>query len=129
VILASRLSRLLAQGVDTAIGFAPIVLAFAFVPTSSGGTVAGAFVFFASWLWAGFYYLFADGLHGGQSIAKQWLGMRVVDAHTRSQCTFYQSFVRNLLLLLLGPIDWMFIVGEQHQRLGDAAAGTVVIDV
>jgi uncharacterized RDD family membrane protein YckC len=106
-----------------------MLLAFGFVSTSSGGSVAGASVFFASWLWAMFYYLFADGLHDGQSVAKQWLGMRVIDTQTRSPCTFYQSFIRNFLLVLLGPIDWMFIVGDQHQRLGDAVAGTVVIDV
>jgi hypothetical protein len=27
----------------------------------------------------------------------------------------------------LGPIDWIFIFGERHQRLGDEAAGTIVI--
>jgi uncharacterized RDD family membrane protein YckC len=28
---------------------------------------------------------------------------------------------------VLGPIDWIFIFGERHQRLGDMLAGTVVI--
>ena len=31
------------------------------------------------------------------------------------------------LTRLLGPLDWIFIFGSRHQRLGDMAAGTVVI--
>ena len=38
-----------------------------------------------------------------------------------------QSFVRNVIQALLGPIDWIFIFGERRQRLGDKAAGTIVI--
>ncbi len=73
------------------------------------------------------YYLFADGLAGGQSIAKRWLGMAVVDARSGAPCTFWQSFVRNLLLAILGPLDWLFIFGGRHQRLGDKAASTIVV--
>jgi hypothetical protein len=29
---------------------------------------------------------------------------------------------------LLGPLDWIFIFGSTHQRLGDMIAGTVVIE-
>jgi uncharacterized RDD family membrane protein YckC len=76
--------------------------------------------------WAIFYLFFADGLHGGQSFAKQWLGTRVVDAKTGEPCTWGRSFIRNIFTLL-GPIDWIFIFGEKHQRLGDKAAGTIVI--
>jgi uncharacterized RDD family membrane protein YckC len=53
--------------------------------------------------------------------------MRVVDARSGMSCTFGQSFVRNVLLAMLGPLDWIFIFGEEHQRLGDKAAGTIVI--
>jgi hypothetical protein len=28
---------------------------------------------------------------------------------------------------LLGPIDWIFIFGDRHQRLGDKIAGTIVV--
>ena len=28
---------------------------------------------------------------------------------------------------LLGPIDWIFIFGDKHQRLGDKLAGTIVV--
>jgi hypothetical protein len=71
---------------------------------------------------------FADALDDGQSIGKRWLGIRVVDDITNAPCTFGQSFIRNLLLAVLGPIDWIFIFGERRQRLGDKAAGTIVVD-
>jgi uncharacterized RDD family membrane protein YckC len=78
-------------------------------------------------VWAFVYLLFGDGLRGGQSFAKQWPGLRVVDADTGAPCTFGDSFIRNILLTFLGPIDWIFIFGERHQRLGDQAAGTIVV--
>ena len=53
--------------------------------------------------------------------------MRVISEESGAPCTFGQSLVRNFLLALLGPIDWVFIFGERHQRLGDKAAGTIVI--
>jgi len=37
------------------------------------------------------------------------------------------SFIGLILGGLLGPIDWIFIFGERRQRLGDKAAGTIVI--
>jgi uncharacterized RDD family membrane protein YckC len=121
---ASRTNRLLGQFVDGLIGGAPVVV---------GAMVAGILpmlgvvVLVAGCAWSLYYYLFADGFSGGQSWAKRWLGMRVVDATTGALCTFWQSFIRNLLLMLLGPIDWVFIFGGRHQRLGDKAANTIVI--
>jgi uncharacterized RDD family membrane protein YckC len=44
---------------------------------------------------------------------------------TVAPCTWGDSFIRNVSIL--GPIDALFIFGEDHQRLGDKAAGTVVI--
>jgi uncharacterized RDD family membrane protein YckC len=61
----------------------------------------------------------ADGLVG--------LDIRVVDAESRRPCSFGQSFIRNVCLSALGPIDWLFIFGERRQRLGDRAAGTNVV--
>ena len=122
--LASRSSRLLGQLVDGMVGLAPIILA---VIISTFSDALGWLLLMAGFAWSLFYYLFADGLPGGQSFAKRWLGMKVLDADTRRPCSFGQSFVRNLLLAILGPIDWIFIFGPRHQRLGDKAAGTVVV--
>jgi uncharacterized RDD family membrane protein YckC len=126
MILAPRSQRLLGQAIDGFIGAVPLVVG---VIISSFSDTLGTVVMLGAVGWSIFYYFFADGLHGGQSIGKQWLGMRVVGAESNAPCTFGQSFIRNLLLAVLGPIDWVFIFGERHQRLGDKAAGTIVVSV
>jgi uncharacterized RDD family membrane protein YckC len=122
--LSSRWTRLVGQMIDGFFAAAPILCSVVLaniIPT------LGFALAIAGVAWAAFYYFLADGLHGGQSFAKQWMGMRVVNAETGAPCTFGQSFIRNLLLSVLGPLDWVFIFGERHQRLGDKAAGTIVI--
>ena len=122
---ASRGQRLLGQILDGLVGGAPFIVAMIF---SSVAYRLGSVLMIASLAWWLFYYFFADGFEGGQSIGKRWLDMRVVSAENGAPCTFLQSFIRNLLLALLGPIDWVFIFGERHQRLGDMAAGTIVVE-
>lgn len=121
---ASRSSRLFGQLLDGLIGAAPLLVGMVFVAIASP---VGLVLIAAGGLWSIYYYLFADSFEGGQSYAKRWLGMQVIDATSGQPCTTGQSFIRNLLLAVLGPIDWIFIFGEQHQRLGDKAAGTIVI--
>ena len=121
---ASRGMRLLGQVVDSFIAMAPVFL-FGSIAKHAGGP--GGILTMLGAIWVFFYLILGDGLHQGQSFAKQWLGMRVVDAKTGEPCTFGKSFVRNIALSLLGPIDWLFIFGERHQRLGDKMAGTVVV--
>lgn len=123
--LASRASRLLGQLLDGFVGGIPLI---AGAILSSVSHTLGAALLLIGVAWSIFYYLFADGLPGGQSIGKRWLGMRAVDATTGAPCSFGQSFIRNVLLAVLGPIDWVFIFGERHQRLGDKAANTIVVD-
>ena len=121
---AARSSRFVGQCVDGLVAGAPLVLFF--LIRTDGSAVSGALAL--GWLgWACFHVLLADGMEGGQSWGKRAAGTRVVDATTGAPCTFGQSFIRNLLLSFLGPIDWVFIFGERHQRLGDKAAGTIVI--
>jgi uncharacterized RDD family membrane protein YckC len=73
------------------------------------------------------YLLFADGLRGGQSYGKRVVRIAVVHGQTLKYCTFGQSFFRNAPLLVLGWLDWIFIVGKNRQRLGDVVARTIVI--
>ena len=121
--LASRWTRFLGQMIDGSFAMLPMVLA-GFLARFIGGLALPLMLLGAAW---SFFYLFlGDGLHEGQSFAKQWLGMRVVDVATGKPCTFGKSFVRNICTML-GPFDWIFIFGEAHQRLGDKAAGTIVI--
>ena len=74
------------------------------------------------------YLLLADALPGGRSLGKRMLGISVVSEASGRPCTITQSLVRNLLVVFLGPIDWLFIFGRKHQRLGDKVAGTIVIE-
>ena len=122
--LASRSSRLLGQLVDGVIALVPLLIAL--IVSSINERLGHPVIIVALLLALGYYFL-ADGLPGGGSYAKQWMNLAVVDATSRQPCTFWQSFVRNLLLALLGPLDWIFIFGSHRQRLGDIAAGTVVI--
>ena len=136
--LSSRWERLLGQVIDGMVGGLPVGVVALIAGLVVGyrtpgqwgigltGSVGLGLIMLAG-AWALFYVLFADGLHGGQSLGKRWLGMRVVDADTGEPCTFGQSFVRNLTQVILGPLDWIFIFGERRQRLGDKAAGTIVI--
>ena len=121
---ASRPSRLVGQIIDGVITGAPFIVAVVFASLNHTLGVLFGLVAIA---WSFFYYFFSDGFSGGQSFGKRALGMHVIDARTGAPCSYGQSFLRNLLLALLGPIDWIFIFGERHQRLGDMAAGTVVI--
>lgn len=121
--LASRWTRFLGQMIDASIAGVPMfvatsVMRFSDVPPFPLLVLGAA--------WSFFYLFLADGLHEGQSFAKQLLGVRVVHAETGAPCTFGKSFVRNIFTIL-GPIDWIFIFGERHQRLGDKVAGTIVV--
>ncbi|MDA0336704.1 MAG: RDD family protein [bacterium] len=118
--LATLGQRLLAQIVDGAVYFGIVLLTV--LPFGFKGGVVGALI-------AGLYLLFQDGLAGGQSFGKRLTKTAVIDARTGQWCSFWQSFVRNLLLSLLNFIDWIFIFGAKRQRLGDLAAGTVVIQI
>ncbi|MBB4639538.1 RDD family protein [Longimicrobium terrae] len=122
--LASRGTRLFAQFIDGFVGLIAFIPAgiFLLVDETAGGLaiIAAVFFYFA-------YLLFSDALPGGQSMGKRMLGIAVVDHRTYQPCTGGQSFVRNLLLCILGFFDWIFILGDTKRRLGDIVAGTIVI--
>jgi uncharacterized RDD family membrane protein YckC len=68
----------------------------------------------------------------GATLGKMVLGLRVVEADG-NPCDFGSAIVRNLVRI----VDWLpilYVVGlisiavsKKHQRLGDMAAGTVVV--
>lgn len=122
--LASLGARLGGQLLDSLVAFGPILLSP--IPALISDAVGTVWVV-CGLLFAVFYFLLADRLRNGQSYGKRVLKTAVVDATTGAPCTFFQSFIRNLLLAALGIIDWVFIFGEKRQRLGDRAANTVVI--
>jgi uncharacterized RDD family membrane protein YckC len=85
-----------------------------------------AFAFF----WG--YYIFFELLWNGQSPGKRWVGLRVIRADG-APITLAESIIRNLIRLVdflpayygIGVVT-MF-VNSQSRRLGDLAAGTVVV--
>lgn len=122
--LASLGARLGGQILDSLIAIAGIVIA---AIVSAVSPTLGGLAMLAAILFAFLYILLADGLEGGQSYGKRMVNTAVVDATSGEPCTFGKSFLRNLLLAFLGVIDWVFILGEKRQRLGDKAANTIVI--
>jgi uncharacterized RDD family membrane protein YckC len=76
------------------------------------------------------YFVILEMLTGGRSLGKLAVGLRVVRLDGRP-VGFGPSLVRNVVrladygLFLLGL--WMILGTKRHQRLGDLAAGTIVI--
>jgi uncharacterized RDD family membrane protein YckC len=124
VDLATLPQRLAGQFLDGLVASVPPIAAFLLTFVLNR---AGIVLIVITCLFAFLYTLLADGLEGGQSWGKRMVGIRVVSMQTGAPCSFGQSFIRNLLLMILGPIDWIFIFGDRRQRLGDKAAGTIVI--
>ncbi len=85
-----------------------------------------AFAFF----WG--YYIFFEMIWNGQSPGKRWVGLRVIRTDG-TPITLTESIIRNLVRLVdflpayygVGVVT-MF-VNEQARRLGDLAAGTLVV--
>jgi uncharacterized RDD family membrane protein YckC len=78
------------------------------------------------------YFIVAERLSGGQSIGKWLVGLRVVGADG-SALSARASMVRSLLRLV-DELPTSYLVGfvvmmasKRRQRLGDVAAGTVVL--
>ena len=122
--LASLGERLGGQIVDAFIAAVPAILGSAPWPV---GEDARMMLASAGIALAVSYLLFSDGFGNGQSLGKWLVNTTVVDSVTGERCTFGQSFLRNFLLMVLGVIDWVFIFGAKRQRVGDVAAGTVVV--
>ncbi len=80
---------------------------------------------FAGWF---LYLLLCDGFPGGQSIGKRFTRTAVVHVATGQPCSYWQSCLRNLTLML-GVIDAAFIAGKQRRRLGDYLARTKVVQL
>ncbi len=74
---------------------------------------------------------FLEGRYG-RTPGKWLLGIRVVSADTLRPCGFWRALARNFLRIVDGMFNYMIgivmiALSEHHQRIGDLAAGTVVI--
>jgi uncharacterized RDD family membrane protein YckC len=120
--LASLGNRFLAQVIDNI-----IALLFCLILYLVGNLFTSAHWFaFVGYL---SYYLLSDGLRGGQSFGKRAYKIAVINIKNGKPCGFGRSVVSNISLLLLGPIDALFVFGKSRRRLGDFAADTEVINV
>ena len=91
-----------------------------YIGTSLGVGAAPALAMFVG------YLLFSDGLGDGQSFGKKVVKIAVIDKTTGRPCGYGRSFVRNISRMF-GLFDWIFMIGERRQRLGDKAANTIVV--
>jgi len=83
-----------------------------------------------AFLWG--YYIFFEMIWNGQSPGKRWVGLRVIRLDG-TPITLTESIIRNLVRLVdflpayygLGVI--VMFINDRARRLGDLAAGTLVI--
>jgi uncharacterized RDD family membrane protein YckC len=95
-------------------------------PVNAAG-IAAMVLYGLGALWAVVYYAIKDGLRGA-SFGRRIAGETVVSLKTGGPATVGQSFIRNLILWLLGIIDVVvLLVDKEHRRLGDRAASTQVV--
>ncbi len=119
-LLASVGDRFTANFIDGIIAMA------AGVATFYGAKASGLPLWFA-FISVLAYTLLRDGMMNGQSLGKRATRISVVHAKNEQPCTYWQSFVRNAPMVILGFFDLIPIVGPQRRRVGDFMAGTKVV--
>ena len=127
--LAYTIDALLTIGIIS-LDFIAIAVGMIVSPTpdelSAGAAVMIGVTFLVTAVVGFGYFLMRDGLRSG-SLGKRLAGIRVVDATTGEPCTGKQSFVRNLLLLVIGGFDLLVPFFRQDgKRIRDVVAGTLV---
>lgn len=132
--LGGLTSRLAAWLLDTAI-IAGLVAVLGLVCLLLGvalGGIAIALLFVATFAVQWFYYVVLEWRYDGQTLGKRVVGLRAVD-HRGFRIGFFQAAVRNLVrivdfvpgLYLAGAVT--ALLDPQGRRLGDLAAGTMVV--
>jgi uncharacterized RDD family membrane protein YckC len=111
-----------------------VMLASIFLTLISGGSAAAmgpAFVAFFVLSWG--YGAFCEGIFNGRTLGKVCLGIRVV-SDRGIPISGAQAVLRNLVGTIDGPIPFFFqlslasmTLSPRFQRLGDLAAGTMVV--
>ena len=132
--LAGPCRRGLAYGIDLVcivllIGFS---LALAFVLTWGHAAGLGlGFTLIFGLIWG--YGAVCEGVFNGQTIGKRLIGVRVMTTQG-IPITGAQAAIRNLVGTVDGPLPFLYIPGlvsmiltRRFQRMGDLAAGTMVV--
>jgi uncharacterized RDD family membrane protein YckC len=141
--IGSRFLAVFADTVVQIIAYGLLLLVFVLIATSAPKTAAGAFTHAGEkWLVAGLilfhfamywgYFTLFETFWNGQTPGKKLCKIRVIQQSGR-QLTFFEAMIRNLLRVV-DLLPGFYLVGviamlsnRQHQRLGDLAAGTLVI--
>jgi uncharacterized RDD family membrane protein YckC len=144
-VRADRSTRLGAAILDTLVFMAMVYVPFLVVAMTAGaaglvsqetggGALIGVAAFAASlgfglWCWLTIRYM----RRNGQSIAKKWVGLKIVRADGSAASVARTFWVRTMInwalsiLPLYGLIDVLFIFGGSRQCLHDKFADTMVI--
>ena len=70
--------------------------------------------------------LFMDGLSDGQGPGKKLLSLRVLRSKDGKPSTMKDSFIRRITSIFQ-PLDALWTLGKQRQRMGDKLADTIVV--
>ena len=133
VVLAGVGSRGAAVTIDLLIQFAVTTLLFLglAVANTQSGVVTAVWLIVVFLIFFGYFPLF-EAFGSGKTPGKRALGIRVLRLDG-GPLTFWRALVRNLLRLI-DQLPTAYLVGivvvlatERNQRLGDLAAGTVVV--
>jgi uncharacterized RDD family membrane protein YckC len=121
--------RMLAALIDLAVvgaGGAAILVAAGVLGGDGGSMSAPLAAVVAGW---GLYYYFACESGGGQTLGKKAMGLRVVTVDGRApgmRDVAVRTVVRLVDTALVGLVS-MLATGERRARLGDLAAGTMIV--
>jgi len=129
--LAGAGSRFIAGGIDLVVEFVIIGLIGAVVANVAGGAVALALITVSAFVVIWFYHVLFEVLGGGRTPGKRLVHLRVL-RDDGTPVDLPASAVRNLLrivdlMLLFVPALLSMLFTKRNQRLGDLAAGTLVV--
>lgn len=137
--LGSRAVALLLDSLIMLACFLAVILAIGLGLIMSGNEFEGqlddlalALMLIAIAALIGGYYIIMEYYYSGQTLGKRWTGLRVIQENGQP-LTLLSSIIRNTIRLIdflpafyfLGA-GWMFF-NAKDRRLGDLAAGTVVV--
>jgi uncharacterized RDD family membrane protein YckC len=131
--LAGVGSRFVAQSIDSTIQITVLIAAWiAFVGTNAAGGVGDALFALTFFLIFLAYDVAFEVLASGRTPGKRWSGLRVVRSGGQP-VGFLTSCIRNILRLI-DILPGFYLVGvvsilltKRNQRVGDLAAGTIVV--
>jgi uncharacterized RDD family membrane protein YckC len=141
--LGSRFLAILADTVLQIIAYIVLILILVLIATSAPKTAAGeisragekwliaGIILFHFLMYWGYFTLF-ETFWNGQTPGKKFCKIRVIQQSGR-QITFFEAMTRNLIRIV-DMLPSFYLIGviatlcnRQHQRLGDLAAGTLVV--